>query len=270
MAIVVDYDKIINIIDLEFKEIKNSDEKFNKINFKVCEEQMYLKDKDKSDDILYLVIKFSQSSLSFGKAVAPISINVIGLPFEVELTHDFLNRFVSKYDKLPVDDIIQIYLTPMVVSNFNDMYAKQRSLFLITGTILIGDKTITLGELTYHYEEDGVEKTEKIEVLGYSEIFEKSIAPQPYPNTNGKTKSHANFSTFAFTIATYPDGNKKLIQDIMEEKFSNELLLNKRYDLSGVFTNSNINMPRWSFIVRNSDFHYKLGEIPSINITFSL
>lgn len=180
--IVVNYELLINLVSQELDIIQKSKEEFKNIKFVVCNEQMQIKKEDIDYDVLYIVLKFNQSSISFGKAVVPFSISVCGLNNEIELTQEFLNTFVNEYNRVQVTDINQIYLTPFVNSNFNYIFNGMRSLLTVTGTFLIGDNTVTLKKLIYHYG-TGDNDYEEIEILGYSEVYENSLAPQPYPDT---------------------------------------------------------------------------------------
>ncbi len=277
----IKYDEILDILQSEFATIQLSKSEYSDLSFVVADEQMFAKTKDKSPNAIYIVIHFGDATTNMGQAILPVELFVLGQQNKVDLIQSFLSDFVYTYNLNVNSDntITQLYMTPNRSINFNEVYNGFRTLFNMTGTFVIGDNTIRLSSLQYYYEEeelvDGetviVEKQEDIIVLSYDDLTENSLNPQPYMNTNGRTKSYGSFQTFAFTILIYADGSKKLCQSLMAWKFDDTRShQNDTFVFSGTFANSNTNMPKWNFKCRSADFSQKIGEIPAFSATFAL
>lgn len=260
--IVVDYKEIVNTIARQFYLVKPEG-----IKLVIEDEQSWNKEQDRTPETLYIVIHFGDTATNFGQAVVPITMEVMGLQNEIELTQGMLNQYVTEYNRLQDGDITQLYLTPTVNQRFGEVYEGFRCLLSVEGTFLIGNNTIRLETLTYYYEGG----QENIDFISYNDASENSLNPQPYPNAIGRTKSYGSFQTFAFSIVTYPDGNKQLIKDIMAMKFdTSKSHQNDTFEFSGTFAHSDINMPKWKFKCRQANFDQKIGDIPVITLGFSL
>ena len=285
--VVIPYEDIIELIKEQFANIKENPSEgfdYSSINFVVSNEQMFMRIKDKKPNMIYIVVRFSSAAINFGQATLPLELSVLGEANNIKTTQDFLNDFVSRYNLNSADNITQLYMTPRAALNFNETYNEFRTLFSVTGTWVIGDNTIRMAELAY-YPLGGVsgEKPEIIPVIAYNDSTENSLNPQPYPNTNGRTKSYGSFQTFAFSIVLYPDGSKKLIQKLFKLKFgtssshqNDSFVFQLKFDNMDLdFENTNTHTPvnttaKWTYKCKNVDFTQKIGEIPVLNSTFTL
>lgn len=282
--VVVPYELIIELIKAQFEEVKQLNEKFASINFVVSDEQMFAKLKDKSSKTIYIVVRFSPAAINFGQATLPLELSVMGFGNEIQLTQEFLNDFVSTYNLNSSGNITQLYMTPRAAMNFNEIYNEFRSLFSVTGTLIIGDNTIRMTELSY-YPLGGVsgEEPEIIPVIAYNDSTENSLNPQPYSNSVGRTKSYGSFQTFSFSIVLYPDGSKKMIQKLFQLKFDTskshqndsfvfQLKFNNMdldFDIAAAHPERN-KTAKWTYKCKNVDYTQKIGEIPILNVQFTL
>ena len=266
--IVVNYTEILNLLRSELEITKGGNPDFSNITLIVEDEQSWIKDNTRNPNAIYIVVHFTDAAINFGQAVVPVTLEVLSIQNEIELTQAFLNEFVSNYNRTQINDITQLYLTPSVSLNFNEVYEGFRSLLTLQSTFIIGNNTVRLETLTYYY---GDNQSEEIEILSYNDTSENSLNPQPYFNTKGRTKSYGSFQTFAFSIVTYPDGSKQLIKDIMAMKFDvTRSHQNDTFKFSGTFANSDVNMPLWEFKCKEANFEQKIGEIPVCTLGFSL
>ena len=261
--VVVNYRDIVDTIASQLYVIKPED-----INIVIEDEQSWNKEVNRSPNTVYIVVRFSDASTNFGVAIVNVTMEVMSLQNEIERTQALLNQYVTEYNRKQDGDTIQFYLTPVVNLNFNEVYEGFRSLLTVEGTFIIGNNTIRLDTLTYYY---GDNQSETIEIIAYNDSSENSLNPQPYPEMKGRVKSYGSFQTFAFSIVTYPDGTKQLMQDIMKWKFdTTESHQNDTFEFSGTFVHSDISMPKWKFKCKQADFNQKLGDIPVITLGFSL
>ena len=179
--VVIPYDEILQLIKEELDSIKDLNSEFSSIDFVVADEQMFIKMKDKDPKKIYIVVRFSAAAINFGQATLPVELSVLGLQNEIILTQNFMNAFVSEYNLKSEYNVTQLYMTPRVSINFNEVYNGFRTLLSVTGTWIIGDNTIRLAELLY-YPLGGVENEvpESIPVVAYNDTTENSLNPQPY------------------------------------------------------------------------------------------
>lgn len=283
--VIIPYKQIITLIEDQFQVIKSENTDFKNISFIVSDEQMFNKIKDKKRDTLYIVLRFGAASFNYGQATLPLEMAVLGFDNEVEKTQAFLNAFVGKYNLSQSGSMTQLYMTPRVSLNFNEVYNTFRSLFSVTGTFVIGDNTIRMSAINFYINggEDPNEVPELIKVLSYNDSTTNSLNPQPYSDEKGRVRSYGSFQTFAFSVLIYPDGSKKLVQKLMKMKFGpEENHQNDTFCFSLTFDNLDLDFDNsaehtpvnttsiWKYKCRNADFNQKIGEIPAISITFSL
>lgn len=269
----INYDYILQLLGQQISSVNTEN-----IKFVLTDEQSFIKDKDKSEEGIYIVVRFNRASTNLGQSVLPVTLTIMGLANEVSKTQAFFNRFIDTYNMKTEGDITQIWLSPEVILNFNNVWDGYRSLFTVSGTIIIGDGTIRLSKLTYKYKnplyvEGGDEpeyKNEDVPVIGFIDISEASLNSQPYSNTKGRTKSYGSFITNAFSIVTYPNGSLKFMQDIFKWKYDfNNPHQNDEWTLSGTFANCDTSIPESLWKCRSANFSQKIGDIPTIEISFA-
>ena len=264
----IDYGSILNLIREEMELTRRSDERFSEFKLVVEDERLLAKSKDRSPDTMYIQVKFGAASTNFGQAVLPLSMEVIGINQDVQLTQELLSIFVNTYNRLSVGDIMQFFLTPVVSQNNIPIYEGYRSLFIVSATFVISNKFITINELKY---KTGDDEYETVEVIGYNDSVEAALNPQPYPDGKGRTKSYGSYQTFAFSITTYPDSNKQLIKDLWAWKYDfSKSHANDTFIFSCTFKNTTTSFTDKEFKCKSVDSVEKIGEQPLITITFTL
>ena len=270
--VVVDYQNIINTIKKQFMYIQANNSEFAGINFDVGDEQFLAKSNMDSPNFIYILVRFGQSTINFGVAVVNITLEVLGLNNEIELTQMFLNTYVNTYNRATIGTTTQLYLTPTVSTNMNPVYAGLRSLFIISGSIILDNNLIKLNELRFYPDPNGNEY-EVIECLSFSDQGDNDLNPQPYSNTQGRAKSHGNFQTLGFSIVTYPNSSSALIQRLWANKYDfSQSHANDTFAFKFSFTGYNNGQPSMlkEFKLKICDFNQKIGETPVINATFIL
>lgn len=265
---------------------------------------------------VYLIVRFSAGSINYASSVTPVSIYGLGVANQVKPVQLLLGTFASYWttknlrdgltkrqdgqtQNLIVSDMLQVWNTPEVISNFNVVDDDFRNLYRVTGNIVIGPEAIRVGTLTYYYGE-GSSDYETINIMSFQDGYRTSLDSQPFGNTNGFTQSEVNFQTYTFSISTYLL-NSHLARDLLAIR-GFRYRPNGTYNTSTTgafslkdpnnifkikidFTNDFNNMPGseettdlvdpvkgddfyMKFKVVDSGINQEIGGIPVLNITF--
>lgn len=137
-------EKIINLLKEEISLIMLKDEEYySGYNFYISNEQQYIKNSKREKGAIYIVVKFLPSTLNFGQVVLPISINAIAEKNKIEVCQKLLFEFAETYNLQMSEDgtINQIYTSPSIISNFNDVFDGFRSLFHMSGTFIVSENS---------------------------------------------------------------------------------------------------------------------------------
>lgn len=190
----------------------------------VSDEQYFRKqenDRKLRRGTVYLVVRFSSGSINFASSVTPISIYSLGVANQVKPVQVLLGTFASYWTTKQLgegldgasDNMLQAWNTPEVISNFNVVDDDFRSLYRVTGNIVIGPNAVRLGTLTYYWG-TGEGQYETVPIMAFHDNYHASLDSQPFGNTNGFVQSEANFATYTFSISTYLLDNH-LTKDIL-------------------------------------------------------
>lgn len=227
--IVVNYQDLIQAIGTQLQDVwaglkESSDENVRKeiANIKsieISDEQSYIKKKDQrvlEQGSVYVVIRFGVGSMNFGSTVAPVSLYCIGTANKVKPVQYLLGTFASTWSTKSLlqglsgqsNNISQVWNTPEVVTNFNQIYSDFRNLYRLAGNIVIGPQSVRLGTITYIFDEDAEEQeegsgSEIVSFMSFQDGYRSSLDSQPFGNTNGFVQSEVDFSTYTFTVSTY-------------------------------------------------------------------
>lgn len=261
----IDYDYILNLIAQQINDVLEDGTPFF-----ITDEQTFIKNKDKKEDGVYVVVRFNRASTVLNQAVLPVTLTIMGFENEVEDTQALFNRFISANNLKTENDITQIWMSPEAILNFNNVWTGYRSLFTVSGTFVIGNGTVRMTKITFKYTDGEETKTEDIGIIGFTDITEAAINSQPYSNTKGRTRSYGSFITNAFSIVIYPAGDLEFVQKLMEWKYDfSENHEDDDWLLSGTFANCRTNMQESVWKCRSANFSQKIGDIPTMEITFA-
>lgn len=198
---------VLDLIKRQFYYTMQDDIDFYE-NYKVIvtSELQYNKLKNKEKNTLYMVVRFLPASLNFGQKLMPITITAISERFSIKVCQRLLMDFAEKYNLTVNEDntIQQVYTSPSVTSNFNEVYDGFRSILTMSGTYLI-----TENANPYHLEfkkEDGT--FEEIPAITLSVSFDNSLDTQPYFNSMNFTQSKAKFGTLTLNFTVYLTNNE--------------------------------------------------------------
>lgn len=225
--VIIEYNKIIKAIEIQLQAVleilrsstdENTRKEVSRIKkIVVSDEQQYVKKQKAQLELgnIYIVVKFGTGSINYASSVCPISLSCMGTANEVKPSQLLLGFFASSWttknmfgEEGEISDIVQVWNTPEVLSNFSETNIEFRTLFMVRGTIVIGPAAVRVGTLTYYYDEeanalDSTKGFEVINIMSFQDGFQSSLDTQPFGNTNGFTISEVNFSTYTFSISTY-------------------------------------------------------------------
>ena len=190
----------------------------------VSDEQNFVRKQDivAEQGIVYIVVKFGVGSINFGSSVCPVTLLCMGTANKIKPVQLLMSVFASYWttknlmqDTLEVEtNMLQVWNTPEVMSNFSEVNIEFRSLLRVSGNIVIGPAAIRLATLYYYYVEGGEKKSEPISIMSFQDEYSASLDSQPFGNTFGFVQSEVNFSTYTFSISTY----------LLKGRFANDML----------------------------------------------
>lgn len=200
-------DELIELIKRQISYTMQDDlEYYDGYKVYVSSELQYNKIKNKEKKAIYMVVRFLPASLNFGQKLLPISINAISEKNTVKVCQKLLMDFAEKYNLTVNEDstIQQVYTSPSVTSNFNEIFDGFRSVLTMSGTYLV-----TENANPYHLEYFNSEgKYEEIPAITLSVSFDNSLDMQPFFNSSNFTKSKAKFATLTLNFSIYLTNNE--------------------------------------------------------------
>lgn len=263
----IEYSEIVNKIYSQFYTIRNTNEKYKDMVFFVDDEQSFIKRGDTlNTKALYIVLKFGEATFNKVSSVIPLTFLVFGVGNDLELTREFLNDYVFKFNLSRENGIQFIFSLPYVLSNFNEVGYDFRAMFSISGSLLVGNNSSIYVENIIYTSKSGEKAL--IDIMDFSDDTTNSLNPQIYGNNFGRQKSYSTFQTYSFNISLYGVDNP-LINDIMKSRFENRSSGNDDYVFSIKFNNG-AGFDDWTFKLKNVQFIQKLGNIPVFSLSFSL
>ena len=181
--VVINYESVIQAIGEEFQDIwhalqdlddSEQNKEIKKIisNIKVIEisdEQSFIpkrRDRKLLQGTLYVVVRFGSGAINYANSVTPISLYCVGTANKVKPAQLLLSVFASTWttknlaqelvgpegEDLEIHDALQVWNTPEIITNFNEIDADFKNLFRLTGNIVVGPSAIRLGKMTYYYD----------------------------------------------------------------------------------------------------------------------
>lgn len=136
----IDTKMLLNMISNQIADIINDDHDYYKnLNIKICEEQMFVNDEVPDNNNVYIVINFLPASVAFGQTSIPITLKIVAEYNKMEQTKKLFDEYAIRYNYFwnSEQTIQQVYETPSVTSNFNEIYEGFRSLLSMPGAILL-------------------------------------------------------------------------------------------------------------------------------------
>ena len=223
----------LGMITSEIELILNSDEIYDsyKGHVVICDEQIFAQQKQLTPKTIYLVVKFGNASFDFGQALLPITINAVSEQNALDICQRILFELATRYtqeEPLNIEDFEvsdyakQIWNTPNVINNFNEVNIGFRSLMYMTGTLLIGHDSSPIVELIYNKGQTDEVLLHKY-MITFTDSFDIYPDTQAFFVTNGIGRTAAKTAAYAFSITLFKVTNP----------FMNKIRTIKRGDLDG-------------------------------------
>ena len=137
---IIEQEKIENMLKTQLMEIVNSDIVFyNNLKLKISHEQQYVREKVKEPNTIYIVYKLSPFALDYGQVIMPITLVAISEYNNINRCHRLLMDFSQAFN-IDWDDtntMKQFWESPQDVGNFEEIYDGFRSLFYVSGALII-------------------------------------------------------------------------------------------------------------------------------------
>lgn len=205
----IDYREVIEMIKNEIyaviqDNIENGDGAYEDLNILISNEQFFIKKREEgelSPNTIYIVVKFMSAAVDYGVTVLPVSIIAISEQNHSDLCQRLLQDFVTtaNMETNNTATIQQFYESPVVSSNFNEMFEGFRSIIACSGTFVISERAnpFTL----YWYNEDAQEWQEVYFINGnIGANFQAE--PKLFYDSNNYTRSIDVMGTVTFNISS--------------------------------------------------------------------
>lgn len=264
-------ENILELIGKEMKSILNSDNAFNGYSFVITNETQYEKDEElkKQKKMIFIVIKYYPAVLNFGQILMPIQLDVISEANKIDIAKRLLYAFAETYNLEFNDDytIKQYFQSPSILSNFNEIGTNYRSLMTMRGTLQISENSNLIKSIS-------LVNGNEITNLGFitSNIsFDVQLETQSLYNQDNITKSWARVGTLVLNFSIYLTNDEfcnKILYIISKNKTNAPDGISTPFNLKILFKNG-IEISQ-TFKFANATLQQNMGELPVINLTFTL
>ena len=266
---------ILNLIGQEMQTILSSSADFNNYSFVITNEVQYEKDEKikKEKNKIFIVLKYYPATLNFGQILLPIQIDVVSEQNKLDIAKKLLCAFAETYNLEFNSDLTikQYYQSPSVLSNFNEIGYGYRSLLTMRGTLQISENSNLIKSISLV---GGTDLNPTYTELGFitSNIsFDVQLETQSLYGNDNVTKSWARVGTLVLNFSVY----------LTNDTFCNTILYIMAKNNTGapngiatpfklrVLFKNNIEITQ-VFTLANATIQQNMGELPVINITFTL
>ena len=215
----LDFDEILSLFQEQLVEHMNSDEyidKYNGLKLVISKEQQFMKIKDKDPNAIYIVVQFGSADILFGQTVLPVTINALTEQNNIELAYDLFYEYSQKYNLVRVHDdtINQVYESPSMAGNFNELWSGFRGVVTMSAAYVIG-KTSNEYKVYYYYKQDDIEFVEEVPIISTTYAFVGSPDTQAFYNNNNFVKSEIGFGGMTIGFSAFILTDSKIMNDVL-------------------------------------------------------
>lgn len=184
-----------------------------------------------------------------------------------------LSDYAQKYNLEQTGYIQQIYETPSVILNFNEIYEGFAAVMAMSGTFVIA-KDIARISFEYIYtDKNQQEHTEKVNAITNYCQFNNDVDSQAFYGTHDIADSIARIGSFSCGLSTYLFNNSQLIKDCLKlvqlaQKDATPLAnIDKKFKIVVHFGDMLAITVDMKLISFNSEA--SLGDLPIVSISFA-
>ena len=272
--------ELLETLKNEFVSVMSDDyDYYKKYDIVLTNEQQFVRKTEYTANKIYIVVKFLEATLFYGQVIQPININAVGVQNDIEVCQKLLSQFANKYnlnEDIYLDDkktvlLKQFFNAPQVTSHFEQIYEGFRTLFYLSGSFLIGEKTNSIETIEIENILDENNKPYKIQFLSVQWSYDNQLDAQAYTGTQNRTVSYAKISTLSISLNVY----------LKDDAFCNKLMgmvwNNNNYAPQGNATSfdftitfkSGLVIKNMRFKLANCAAQQNIGEFPVISVSFA-
>lgn len=267
-------DEILKLIEKQFIEIMRDDYEYYKNHEIVLSNEQYYVDPEdrKEQNTIYIVVKFLPAEINYNQNIIPITITAVSEYNKIEVCQRLLLEYAQTYNLKPDEDqngtvFSQTYTTPQVMSNFSEVYYGYRTLFYMSGAILLSYNANPETIYFLYEDENGNEQEQQIEAFSFNEDFTIQLDTQAFTNTYGFTKSLAQVGThtISFIMRLTDDDFCNLILDIVNKTAKDGISTDFKFKIRRKNGKQKIDI----YKLKNYSGSREIGEMPVISCTFT-
>lgn len=271
----LDYNALVEMIRNNIANIM-TDPFYDGYDIEVTNEMQFLEKKEGYRNRIYIVVKFAPATTFFGQTVLSFTVTAISEHNHCFVCQKLLSDYAQKYNLEQTGYIQQIYETPSVILNFNEIYEGFAAVMAMSGTFVIA-KDISKIKFYYEYgtNKDGVKIAEDVKMITHYLQFNNDIDSQAFYGTHDVAQSIARIGSFSCGFTTYLFRNSPIIQNCLkivrlaqEKNVSvKDVNIDNKFNILVSFdelSTIEVNLKLVSFSVEGS-----LGDLPIVSITFA-
>lgn len=290
----INYEEIVQLVRNNMASIME-DPYYDGYDIEVTSEMQFLNKKEAYKNRIYIVVKFLPATILFGQIVLSLTITALSEQNHLFVCQKLLSDYAHKFNlTFDGDNIQQIYETPTVLLNFNEVYDGFRSVLSMDGTLVI-TTTINRFDFYYHYKGDnGEDIAEKLDLISSFFNFDNNIDSQAFYGTHDFANSIARIASFTCGFNIHLFTNCRLVNDCLkivslaglDEKgeidktnnIDNAFDLEIRFRAKEKYINEEDGKEYEKYIVNPIRTIFKLtafnasnniGELPGLNLSFA-
>lgn len=215
----LNYEEILTLIQGQLMEHMNSEDYFAKYKgtkIILSKEQQFMKQKDKDPNAIYIVVRFGAADVMFRQTVLPATIIVLTQQNKVDLAYDLMYEYSQRFTLVRANNgtIQQVYESPSMSGNFNEVYEGFRSVVTMTAAFVIG-KNSNEYKVYYYYSEGGMNFAEEIPLISTSFSYVGSPDTQAFYNSHNFARSEIGFGAASLGFTTFVLTDSKLMNDVL-------------------------------------------------------
>lgn len=269
----LDYNALVEMIRNNIANVM-TDPFYDGYDIEVTNEMQFLEKKEGYRNRIYIVVKFAPATTFFGQTVLSFTVTAISEHNHCFVCQKLLSDYAQKYNLEQTDYIQQIYETPSVILNFNEIYEGFAAVMAMSGTFVIA-KDIARISFEYIYtDKDGNEQPpETVNAITNYCQFNNDVDSQAFYGTHDIADSIARIGSFSCGLSTYLFNNSQLIKDCLKlvqlaQKDATPLAnIDKKFKIVVHFGNMLAMTVDMKLISFNSEA--SLGDLPIVSISFA-
>lgn len=209
----LDYNALVEMIRNNIANIM-TDPFYDGYDIEVTNEMQFLEKKEGYRNRIYIVVKFAPATTFFGQTVLSFTVTAISEHNHCFVCQKLLSDYAQKYNLEQTGYIQQIYETPSVILNFNEIYEGFAAVMAMSGTFVIA-KDIARISFEYIYTDKNQQKhTEKVNAITNYCQFNNDVDSQAFYGTHDIADSIARIGSFSCGLSTYLSTTVNLLKTV--------------------------------------------------------